>query len=602
MKTMNRHLLQSISAICLISSFSLASCSRIEDIPGEDPEIQQPVVNVISFTATLAPKGEDPMSKAITSGTEAGKEVLNVAWTAGEEIAVYYQKTDNSYATATATVGTPNPDGSAPITATLTDAKGGTAKFVYPATLANTTGDIDEAALLNQNGNLTGANGISTKFDAATSTGTIVVRESEATVSGTVSMANRVCICKFHFDIIESAGGGALSIEREFSPIIIRDGNGHTYTITSDRAGEYSGTRGFKRSDDIYIALLPVSGKTVSFYTKYSNHYLYTASGTTLTAGKFYRSLSIEMVKDESGQCNKYRDLRDGSITANDGDIIYQRVNTSTTDKTITIPDGYTVTLAGVNISATGSAGIICSGDATINLEGVNTVTTSAENYPAIQAGGSGKTLTIQGRGNVTAGGSHGAGIGTGDYGTCGNIFISGGTITATGGMLGAGIGTGDHGTCGNITISGGTITAIGGMQGAGIGSGDLGNCGDITIISGSVIANGGVSAAGIGSGIGDPNVGTCGDITINGGTITATGGINAAAIGSGCWSHCGAIIIENSVTRVTANKSAKAPGPYSIGKGFGNSAYASTCGTITIGGTVRSQEEFTGESFTYEP
>ena len=556
---MKRHLFLSISAVCLIASLSLASCNK-EDIPGEDPEVQQPAANEITFTATLTPKGEGPMSKAITSGTDANdKEILNVAWAEGEEIAVYYQKTDNSYATATATIGTPNPDGSAPITATLTDAKGGTAKFVYPATLANTTGDIDEAALLNQNGNLTGANGISTKFDAATGEGTITVVESEASVSGTVSMANRVCICKFHFDIIESAGGGALSKEREFSPIIIRDGNGHTYTITSDRAGEYSGTRGFKRSDDIYIALLPVSGKTVSFYTKYSNHYLYTASGTTLTAGKFYRSLSIEMVKDESGQCNKYRDLRDGSITANDGDIIYQRVNTSTTDKTITIPDGYTVTLAGVNISATGSAGIICSGDATINLEGVNTVTTSAENYPAIQAGGSGKTLTIQGRGNVTA----------------------------LGGMLGAGIGTGYHGTCGNVTISGGTITAIGGIQGAGIGSGDLGNCGDITIISGSVIANGGASAAGIGSGIGSSNVGTCGDITINGGTITATGGFNAAAIGSGFCSHCGAIIIENSVTRVTANNSAEYPGPYSIGKGFENSVSASTCGFISIGGTV---------------
>ncbi|MBQ8152356.1 MAG: hypothetical protein IJ069_01575 [Prevotella sp.] len=240
--------------------------------------------------------------------------------------------------------------------------------------------------------------------------------------------------------------------------------------------------------------MLPISGKTVSFYTKYSNHYLFTASNTTLTAGKFYRNLSIDMVKDNSGQGDKYRDLRDGSITANDGDIIYQRVNTSATDKTITIPDGATVTLAGVNISATGSAGIICSGNATINLEGTNIVTTSAENYPAVQVGPTDKTLTIQGRGSLTATGAHdGAGIGGGKYFNCGNITINGGTITATGGRYTAGIGSGAgqiikeriEGSCGTITINAGTIVATGGYNGAGIGSGYFSKYGSIVISDG---------------------------------------------------------------------------------------------------------------------
>lgn len=560
---MKRHLFLSISAVCLIASLSLASCNK-EDIPGEDPEVQQPAANEITFTATLAPKGEGPMSKAITSGTDANdKEILNVAWAEGEEIAVYYQKTDNSYATATATIGTPNPDGSAPITATLTDAKGGTAQFVYPATLANTTGDIDEAALLNQNGNLTGANGISTKFDAATSTGTIVVRESEATVSGTVMMTNRVCICKFHFDILESAG--VSGTERNFSPVIIRDGNGHIYTITSDKDDGTGGTRGFNRNDDVYVAMLPVSGKTVSFYTKYSNHYLYTASGTTLTAGKFYRNLSIDMVKDNSGQGDKYRDLRGGSITANDGDIIYQRLNTSATANTITIPDGYTVSLAGVNISATGSAGIICLGNATISIEGVNSVTASTNGLPAIQAGGNGTTLTIQGNGSLIANG-RGAGIGGGYENStlsnidCGNITILSGTVSASGYYTGIG---GGKGSCGNITISGGIITANSGSNFSAIGSG--------------------YSAR-------------CGSITINGGTVTANGGSEAAAIGCSGRGTCADITITSDVIRVTANKGSDAP--YTIGK----AKYYSSCGTITIGGMVRSQEDFTGDTFTYEP
>ena len=452
-----------ILAAALLTAGALltTACSNEDDatIENTTPSVGS---ETIQFTATLAPKGNDgAQTRAITTGTDGeGKEILNVTWKKNEQISVYYQKTDDSYATATATVGTPNGDGSAPITATLTDAKGGTAKFVYPATLANTTGDIDEAALLSQNGNLTGANGISTKFDAATGKGTITVSGSEASVSGTVTMTNRVCICKFHFDIVD---GGTVGPEREFSPVIIRDGNGHTYTITSDRQGDYGGTRGFKRSDDIYIALLPVSGKTVSFYNSSLgsggyNNYIYTASNTTLTAGKFYRNLSIDMVKDANTSALPFKDLTKGSVSAVDGDIIYMS-STAATANTITIADGASVTIENVNISAT----IICSGTATINLEGTNSISAMVPFYAGIQAGGSGTTLTIQGSGSLSAwAGQQGAGIGTGKDGTCGNIIISGGSITARGGMFAAGIGSGGSGKFESITITDGinSVTA----------------------------------------------------------------------------------------------------------------------------------------------
>lgn len=513
MQTMKRiHHVLAVAAVFVSAAF-LASCAKTDFSIDEITQLPE-VTQTVTFTATLAPKGEDPGTKAITTGKDGdNKEILNVAWEAGEEIAVYYETT-SGHATTTATVESVDSEtGAAIITATFAaDAKdNGEAKFVFPASLHNGTGDIDEAALLSQNGNLTGANGISTKFDAATGEGTITVSGSEASVCGTVTMTNRVCICKFHFDIVESAGG-ASGPESEFSLVIIRDGNGHTYTITSDRQGDFS-TRGFKRSDDIYIALFPVSGKTVSFYTKLSNHYLFTASNTTLTAGKFYRNLSIDMVKDNSGQGDKYRDLRDGSITANDGDIIYQRVNTSATDKTITIPDGATVTLAGVNISATGSAGIICSGNATINLEGTNIVTTSAENYPAVQVGPTDKTLTIQGSGS----------------------------LTATGAFEGAGIGGGKNFNCGNITINGGTITATGGAYSAGIGSGS-------GLYKGSI-------------------EGSCGTITINAGTIVATGGFNGAGIGSGYLSKYGSIVISDGISSITATPGSEAQAPIGMGK-----------------------------------
>ena len=550
-------------AVTLLTAGMMAtSCSSEDDI--ETPQTQQPFEK-ITMTTTLASKGEDGShNRAITPGKDdQDKEILNVTWAAGEEIALYYQ-TAAGYAKTMGTVQSVDATtGAATIIASL-DANttdDGTVKFVYPASLVNETGDdIDETKLLSQNGNLTGANGISTKFDAATGEGKIhlnggTTMPTTATVTntagtGNVSLINRVCICKFHFDILESAG--LSGPERLFNPIIIRDGNGHTYTITSDKDDDTGGTRGFKRSDDIYIALLPISGKTVSFYTKYSNYYLYTASNTTLIAGKFYRNLSINMLKDESGQCNMYRDLRDGSITANDGDIIYMSSSAATAN-TITIPDGATITIENVSINPANSAGIICEGDATINIEGVNTITTTVQS-PAIQPSTGEKTLTIQGSGSLTATCTQScAGIGSSWKGTCGNITINGGNITAIGGFYSAGIGCSWTGTCGNITINGGNITAFGGDWAAGIGSG--GNhedvpsvCGNITISGGSVTATGGGYGVGIGSG----KHGKYGNITIGDGitNVTSTGGYQVPPIGKGADDKgSGSVSIDGSTT-----------------------------------------------------
>lgn len=85
-----------------------------------------------------------------------------------------------------------------------------------------------------------------------------------------------------------------------------------------------------------------------------------------------------------------------------------------------------------------------------------------------------------------------GAGIGSG-YGAdshCGDINIStSGIVTAMGGTDAAGIGSATmssaNNSCGNISITGGTITAEGKGFGAGIGSGYDAQCGTITIGSG---------------------------------------------------------------------------------------------------------------------
>ena len=230
---------------------------------------------------------------------------------------------------------------------------------------------------------------------------------------------------------------------------------------------------------------------------------------------------------------------------AQDGDVL---INALSGDYQITIAAGATVTLRDATITCLTTdaafAGINPVGDATILLEGANTVKGGYENYPGVFVP-VGKTLTIDGEGSLDASSNgYGCGIGGGYQIASGNIEIKGGNITATGGQNAAGIGSGGNASCGDITINGGTVTANGGVHGAGIGGG-------------------GWSAS-------------CGTITITGGTVEATGGALGAGIGNGRFSRCGDITIAATVTSVTATKGSNAPN--SIGAGL-----YGTCGTITI-------------------
>ncbi len=276
-----------------------------------------------------------------------------------------------------------------------------------------------------------------------------------------------------------------------------------------------------------------------------------------------------------------------GFATATNGMTI---TGTLSANVKISIDPGATVTLNnatidGISINNDNSnsykwAGITCNGDATIILNGNNSVAafygSSGIYIP------SGSTLTIQGPGSLTANGrgTGGAGIGACSSSSlsCGNICIEGGSITAIGGTSAAGIGGGAYENCGDITITGGTITASGGAQGCGIGSGASRSCGDITISGGTITATGGDNASGIGS----STNGTCGNILINGGTVTATA-TGSYGPGIGCGPHyssCSSITITSDVTSVTATK-APSYAPNSIGAG-GNST---GCGPVTIGG-----------------
>ena len=520
---MKRHLFRSISFLCLIAAFSLTSCSKIEDTPDNTPVIQQPAE--ITFTATLAPKGEGPQSKAITTGEKDGKEILNVAWVKDEQIAIFYEKTNDAKAKALATVTAVDAaTGVATISALLTEAKdGGTAKFIYPYSLAK-DGELNtglDSQFRTQDGTI---EYISRYLDAATGDGIIAVTGGAATVSGTVTMQNQVCICKFNFS------GLSPDVTENYYTITIREkqGNSTTNTYTTISIAKAS-------MDAVYMALLGADGKDFKFSVQGNyndqhgmiekNYYETSSTNVKLEAGKFYRSIPVTV-----------------------------QFNPISGDKfsTVTIPDGRTYTLYGATISVTSGPAIQCEGDATIILKGTNSVTASGTGQPAIFVP-EGKTLTIQGTGYLTASGGHGgAGIGGGykyEQGSArldgGNIVINGGIVTATGGYQAAGIGCGAGGICGAITINGCTVTAQGGYGSAGIGGGSYG---------------------------------TCGAITINGGTVTSQGGQNSAGIGSGYRGTCDKITIGSGLTSLTATMGDAAVTP--IGRGLDG-----TCGTVTIDG-----------------
>ena len=221
--------------------------------------------------------------------------------------------------------------------------------------------------------------------------------------------------------------------------------------------------------------------------------------------------------------------------------------NNKQTGNTITIEadDGTTanVTIKDTNIGASFGTPAVKTegkGDVNLNVEGNNTVHSSATNAGVEKANDGNLTIGSEsGSGKLTAnGGSFGAGIGGGSECNVSNITITGGKITANGGKNSAGIGGGDSGSGNDITISGGEVTANGGDFGAGIGGGRFNGSGsDITISGGEVHATGGKAGAGIGGGQG----GYGSDITISKDSqVEATGGANSQREGSGAAIGCG--------------------------------------------------------------
>ena len=577
--------------VLIIALAALTACSSDNEILND-----QPVNPTAPKTYTMivqATKGD----AAATRGLSLDGKTLNVTWNEGEVVEVYQGAEKKGTLTAAA-----SKNGSTTLTGKvsgLTEEEGNITFYLHSM-------DRDYQ---NQTGVLlkpeTGEdNSIETNYDFAQCSvayNDITIDGTTISIPGGISLQSYQSIVKF---TLTDKDGNALSATKL------------TIEETQNRILQYyrinPATGSFIDCYDnlditpatvtnvVYAAINIQNGEGDFFLTAEANGktYVYGPKKVTFEHGKYYE-VKVKMQEDNPKAIYLWKE--DEAFTAQDGDIL---IGEAMVRYQISIADGAAVTLRNVTINADGDydygayAGITCLGDATITLEGTNSVCGFYEDYPGIYVP-VGKRLTIEGAGKLTASSNgYGAGIGGAIDLSCGNIVINSGTIVANGGSCCAGIGGGfevDNAsvTCGNITINGGDITATSGADAAAIGSGGNNNasCGNITITGGTVRATnatGGFGGAGIGSG----GPGHCGDILISGGTIIASGGKWCPGIGSSCVGSCGTITITNDNNQTSVSATKGNDGLYCIGNGDEDS----TCGTITIGGT----EYYNGSSKTW--
>jgi len=550
----------------LATALAIVACNKINeiDVLPIAPDVPSEINEGITITARLEPK--NPVTRALAEGVDE----ITVTWALDEDIAILYEVSSvkkMAQATVTAVDGE---TGAATITFIVDGGTGDDTPctLVYPASAAKAdhSGVNSYANLLaSQDGTL------NANLDVRVGEGTIQVTTPDLTV--TTKLTAQYSIFKFSLTTDGSTPINAKGF-------VIRDDGDNLITSVSPEAPASS----------LFVAI-PAKAAGAGFR--------FVASDGTK---KYTKSISLVRATESGVYYQTPLNMGDGvalpetdlsgitvDYTATDFETL---TGTLTSKVKISVAAGATVTLNnatidGISINNDNSnsykwAGITCNGDATIILNGNNSVAafygSSGIYIP------SGSTLTIQGPGSLTANGrgTGGAGIGacSSTSLSCGNIRIEGGAITAIGGTSAAGIGGGAFENCGDITITGGTITASGGAQGCGIGSGaNNHSCGDITISGGTITATGGDNASGIGSSAN----GACGNILINGGTVTATAaGYYGPGIGCGPhYSSCSSITITSDVTRVTATKASGTPN--SIGSGYNSTG----CGPVTIGGLV---------------
>ena len=478
----------SMAALVVMGAI-LASCSKKEivDPKEETPEVVDPVGpeepaiedNIVVCTTTVS---------FDTDGTKALTEHGVKTFAEGDAIVVIY-KNDKGETVMAVSNSLPAGDygNTASFEVTLTNpADNAKVRIIYPSYMAPTDVApdvaVDDDATIRydslenfQDGTL---EKLSKRWDLAVYDGYL----EDTILPANPALHNKLAICKYTL----KDSDGTSDITSSITGMTISDGT-NIYRVKRSAA-----------DGPIYVAIRPTANATVTYTaTNGTDYYTKTVTDKTYAASEMYQ-LGLRMA------ASKTIDLASLPLNfvAQDGDVL---TGTLGGDYKISIAADATVTLSDVTINGTDEydykwAGLTCEGNATIILKDgtTNTVKGFFLFYPGVFVP-SGSTLTIKGEtlgtGSLDASSNGlGAGIGGGLSINCGNIIISGGTVTATGGQYAAGIGSGGpNGSCGAITIAD-TVTGVTATKGEdapnSIGAGYSGSCGTVTIggvVTGSI-------------------------------------------------------------------------------------------------------------------
>lgn len=439
-----KKLLFRMAALLMVGG-AMGACSSVDnEIESLTEDSSVPQDNIVTVTATITREGSASETRALSEdGTKT--------FTNSEKIAVIYENTSSVQKLAEASITSVSSDGkTATISVDLDSPKEGssTVYYKYPASLA----DISKSGLADLDPLYTEQDGtlatLSSKFDFCEGEGQMTVSGSAVTLPEKVAMKNALAVCVF---TVKNGSNDLTGNIEQLTLKLTKGSEVSTYTVNRTAA-----------SDPIYVAVKPIDNPEVEV----------SVDGPFATTKKPTGIFSMERnnIYPVNLDCNQVTDLSKlpaGEYIAKDGEIL---TGTISDDAILKIDAGARVTLRDVSINSDGShflakhAGITCTGDATITLEGTNTVVGYDPAYAGISSYFN-STLTIGGTGTLTAKNNNrdnngsGAGIGC-DNGSVGDIVITGGTIIAEGGAKASGIGCSDKHNCGKITISNATVTA----------------------------------------------------------------------------------------------------------------------------------------------
>ena len=254
-----------------VAALMMAACSN------EDNDVQQPAqARSMHFEATIAAPNSGATTR--TEYTESGTSI-NVAWKSGDLIALVHGGVKD-----VVTVGTPNSDGSAPITGTITvGSDNEDIVLVYPADLvasaAGGTAYTDNTDVTNKFNTQAGTLAyIQNNLDIRKGTGKLAVSGASASLKANVSMASQIAIWKLTMK-------DDLGFDIDAQKVTVKvGGNTVAYASTS-----YYFSQGI-----VYLALNPATMGTGTLRIEanaFGTIYYYKKDGgVSLTAGEFYQS------------------------------------------------------------------------------------------------------------------------------------------------------------------------------------------------------------------------------------------------------------------------------------------------------------------------